>query len=73
MKGEPYNYREIVEGIRDYINSKSYQFWKEQEALKRKEGSVDEKWMVGYGACLTEINKTFKEIMEKHKAVDDGN
>lgn len=73
MKGEPYNFKEIVEETKDYLNSKGYQSWKEQEALNKSEGSTSGEWLVGYKACLVEITKAFGEIMKKYRVVNDGN
>lgn len=72
MKGDSHNFEAIVEETKDYMNSKGYQFWKEQEAHKKKRSSINEEWLVGYGACLAEVTKAFKEIIEKHKTVEDG-
>ena len=74
MKGEPYDYKEIVEETQDYMNSRGYQSWKEQEALNKGNGSTNNKeWLAGYKTCLAEITEAFGEIVKKYKLVDDGN
>ena len=71
-KGEPYNYKEIVKETQDYMNSRGYQFWREQEAFNKGKGNTNKEWLAGYKTCLAKMTKAFAEIVKKHRVVDDG-
>lgn len=73
MKGESYNYEEIVQETKDFIDNEAWKFWKKQMTFDKNQSSYSKDWLIGYKACLDQITKAFKEIMEKNKLVDDGN